>query len=573
MKYVLLVLVSLFLLSMAEYAGRYPINTFYSPVQREIRLSGTFGELRSNHFHAGLDIKSSSGMSGDPVYAALDGYISRIKVEESGYGNVLYIDHPNGFTTVYAHLDRFMPEIDAYVKREQYSARSFEVDLVPPKERFPVRQSQQIAYMGNTGASLGPHLHFEIRHTKDQVPVNPLHFGFSVPDHKAPVIQQLIVYEYDDDGVVVNSKVMQPKLLAAGQYGFDGPLELGAAKVSFALRTYDSQDGSSNQNGVYGLECKADNTPSFAFTFDEIPFEDTRYLNAHIDYTERRNENKYFHRCHPLEGNKLSIYYTGVDQGIIYISPDIARNIRLDVADFSGNLSTLSFDVRRNPALMMKSSPRAPYQTIATPDQVTVLSREGIQVIWPQGSFYEKTPLNIDVIPSEGLGTFSPHYAITPVDAPVHYPFDVHIEGLNVPARLHDKVFIARCDANGGIINCGGTWIGNNLSSEVKEISTYTIMADTTPPYVAVLHFAPKMTGWSRMAFKISDNFRTRDTGRDLLYEATVDGQWILMSMDAKTGILTHIFDGHIAPGPHTLILKVTDDRGNQTFLERNFTI
>ena len=573
MKYLILVLVSAFFISMAEHAGRYPINAFYSPVQRDIRLSGTFGELRSNHFHAGLDIKSESGMSGDPVYAALDGYISRIKVEEYGYGNVIYIDHPNGFTSVYAHLDRFMPDIDAYVKREQYKAKSFEIDLQPDKERFPIQQSQQIAYMGNTGASLGPHLHFEIRHTKDQVPVNPLHFGFAIPDHKSPVIQQLIIYEYDEDGVVTSSKVMQPKLISSGKYGFDHPLELGAAKVSFALRTYDSQDGSSNQNGVYGLQCKVDNVPSFAFTFDEIPFEDTRYLNAHIDYTERRNDNKYFHRCYPLEGNKLSIYYTGVDQGIIYINPDISRSVSLEVTDFTGNMSNLSFDVRRNLALEMREAPPAPYQTLATPDQVVVLSAQGIQVVWPQGSFYEKTPLNIDVIPSEGLGTFSPHYAISPVDAPVHFPFDVSIEGLAVPARLHDKVFIARCDANGGIINCGGTWIGNNLMSEVKEISTYTIMADTTPPYISVLHFGPKMTGWSRMAFKISDNYRTRDNGRDLLYEATVDGEWILMAMDGKTGTLTHIFDGHVAPGEHTFVLKVTDDRGNQTRFERTFTL
>lgn len=573
MKQLAFLLITIALLSMEEHAGRYPLHVFYSPVNRNIRLSGTFGELRSNHFHAGLDIKSENGLSGDPVYASSDGYISRIKVEEYGYGNVLYIDHPNGFTTVYAHLDRFMPEIDEYVKREQYKAESFEVDLEPAKDRFPIRQSQQVAYMGNTGASLGPHLHFEIRHTRDQVPVNPLHFGFNVADSKSPVIQQLIVYEYDDSGHVVASRIMQPKYLSTGKYGFDRPIELGASKASFSIRAYDSQDGSSNQNGVYSIQSKVDAAPSFAFTFDEIPFEQSRYLNAHIDYSEKISDNKYFHRCHPLEGNKLPIYYTGVDKGIIHLSPDINRRVNLDVADFNGNISNLSFDVRRNPDLALKQNTEPPHQTIAVPDQLTILSKPGIQVVWPQGSFYEKTPLNIDVIPADGLEGYSPHYAITPTDAPVHYYFDVNIEGLVVPARLHDKVFIARCDANGGIVNCGGTWIGNNLSTGVREISTYTIMADTIPPTISNLHFSSNMTGWSRMAFRISDNYRTRDKGRDLLYDAWVDGQWILMALDGKTGILTHLFDGHIAPGQHQLILKVTDDRGNETVLERTFTL
>lgn len=573
MKYYVIIVFFILFISMAGNGGKYPASEFNSPVDREIKLSGTFGELRTNHFHAGLDIKSKNGISGDPVYAADDGFISRIKVEEYGYGNALYIEHPNGFTTVYAHLDRFAPAIEAFVKNEQYKGETFKIDLCPDNSLFPIKQNDLIANMGNTGSSYGAHLHFEIRHTKGQVPVNPLHFGFTLADRKPPVVQQIILYEYDVEGNVINSKLLQPKLQSPGQYIFDSPLEIASSKVSFGIRTYDTQDGGTNQNGVYSMQCKVDEDPSFAFALDEIPFEQSRYINAHIDYREKLNDDKFFHRCHPLEGNKLPIYYTGVDNGIVYLNAEHPRNISLSVADFNGNISTVSFQVIRNLSLLPKSLSAPVYQTMGMPDLVSIVSRPGIQVVWPKGSFYEKTPLNIDVIPGDESESFSPYFAISPADAPVHYYFDINIEALNVPADLHDKVFIARCEPDGRIVNCGATWIGNNLSTGVRVISTYTIMADTIAPTISVLHFGPTMTNWSRMAFKISDNFSIKDRGRDLLYDAYVDGQWILMTLDGKTGILTHTFDGHIPPGEHQLILKVTDDRDNEAVLEKSFTL
>lgn len=558
---------------MANHGGKYPTHEFSSPVNRVIKLSGTFGELRSNHFHAGLDIKSLNGTIGDPIYAANDGFVSRIRVQEFGYGNVLYLEHPNGFTTVYAHLDRFSPELEAYIKREQYSAEAFAVDLYPDTGQFTVKQAEQIGNMGNSGHSYGPHLHFEVRHTKGQVPVNPLHFGYAVADQRPPVIQQLIVYEFDDAGQLLHSKTIQPKVITSGKYTFDNPVAVASSKISFAVRTYDTHDGASNQNGVYSIDCKVDDDPSFAFTFDEIPFDQTRYLNAHIDYKRKIKENKFYHRCHPLEGNKLPIYYTGIDKGLIHLNAEQHRKVTLQVADFNGNISTVTLEVIRDISLASKTTTSPVYQLMAHPDEVSVLSQPGIQVVWPIGSFYEKTPLHIDVIPSEGLSSFSPHFIITPTDVPVHYFFDINIEALAVPDHLREKVFVARCEPNGSIVNCGAVWIGNNLSTGARQLGTYTIMADTIAPKISALHFGPRMTGWSRMAFKISDNYSIRDRGRDLLYDAWVDGQWIMMSLDGKSGILTHTFDGRIPPGEHQLVIKVTDDRGNESILEKTFTL
>lgn len=561
------------LLSMVEIYGSYPKGDFVSPVNRVIKLSGTFGELRTNHFHAGLDIKSLHQTSGDSVYAAGSGYISRINIDASGYGNAIYINHPDGYTTLYAHLDHFTDDIQDYVKEQQYLQKSFEVDLNPGPQKFPVTQMQQIGYMGNTGNSYGAHLHFEIRHTLNQTPVNPLNFGFNIIDHQSPVIQQLIVYELDDQGREIDSRIMQPQLSEDSNYLIESPIELASDKVAFAIRSYDTEDGDDNKNGVYSIQCRSDGDTGFAFALDEIPFEQARYINAHIDYQEKVNRNMFFHRCYALEGNKLPIYSTGQEQGRFSINPEFPRQFKISVSDFTGNASTLSFQVVQNKTIVARSVPPKLYTTIGVPDEVTIVTQQGIQVVWPEGCFYEKTPVKLSVIPGYLTGNFSPSFEIEPVDAPVHTYFNVLIDGLNVPSSLINKAFIARCDPSGSVSNCGGTWVGNNLTTGVREMGTYTILVDTIPPIIKPYHFNTKMAGWKQMDFRISDNIRVREKGRSLLYAAYVDNEWILMSYDSKNGILTHRFDGRIQPGNHKLAIKVTDDRGNESILEKSFTL
>jgi len=573
MRMYTLLVVGLSLLSMHEPNANYPEGQFSSPLNRQFQLSGTFGELRTNHFHAGLDIKSKYGMAGDSVYAAATGYISRIKVDAYGYGNVIFIDHPNGYTTVYAHLDRFAPIYQAYVKEQQYKQQEFEVDLYPAPFQFPVSPLNQIGILGNTGHSYGAHLHFEIRHTDTQIPINPLHFGFPIPDQIPPIIQQLIAYQFDDAGQLIQSNVLQPKLRSPGVYGFDKPFEIGARRVTFGVRAFDYQDGVANQNGIYSLACTTDNEDSFAFAMDEIPIQDTRYLNAHIDYHQKIYQNRFFHRCYSLEGNKLPIYFRGVDQGMIYLNTEQPRQVSIAVADFNGNVSKVNFEVVRNHDLFSPVALMPPFELLAVPDEVSILTDPGIQVVWPKGSFYEKIPLEIIPLPGIAKGDFCPRYEITPSDIPVHYYFDIAIEGKNIPENLHDKAFLARCDANGRISNCGGTWVGNNVSSSVRQMGTYTLRVDTIPPTISTYKFSSNMSAWKKMSFKISDNVKAREKAQDLRFSAWVDGQWILMALDGKTGTLTHEFDGRIAKGEHQLIVKVWDDRNNERVLQKSFTL
>jgi peroxiredoxin len=394
------------------------------------------------------------------------------------------------------------------------------------------------------------------------VPVNPLHFGFNVQDQIPPLIQQLIAYQYDDAGNLLRSTVLQPKAISQGAYILEKPVEIPGSKVSFGLRACDYQDGVSNQNGIYSLKCMADGEPSFAFAMDEIPFEDTRYLNAHIDYAQKIYQNRFFHRCFPLEGNKLPIYFRGVDDGMIYLNTEQPRNITISVADYNGNFADINFQVVRNPGLFPPNSTIMPYQLLGSPQQVSMLSQSGIQVVWPEGSFYEKTPLTIALLPEERKGNFSPRYELTPDDIPVHFFFDIAIEGTAVPDSLKEKAYIARMEPDGSIINCGAKWVGYNLVTRARQMGTYAIKVDTIPPKINAVHFAPVMTNWKKMTFSMNDNVRIRELGRTLLYTARVDGQWILLTLDGKTGILTHEFDGHILPGSHELVVKVTDDGG-----------
>lgn len=561
------------LLSMTDDIRRYPTDIFISPVGRDFQVSGTFGELRNDHFHAGIDIKSLDGAAGEPIMAAADGYISRIKVEEFGYGNVLYVSHPNGFTTVYAHLDRFAPKIQAYVRQRQYREESFEVDISLEPALFPVRAAELIGFLGNTGSSGGPHLHYEIRHTANQTPINPLHFGYALQDHQPPVLQQLFVYALDENDRILDTRVLQLKQLETGVYSLPEIVKLPAPKMAFALRTYDGQDGTTHQNGVYSLDVTVDGDPTFAFRLDEIPFHQSRYLNAHIDYSLKARENKYAHRCHLLEGNRLPIYAAGDEQGRIHVNADKARTVKITAADFKGNQSNLTFQVRRDTARTNPNTAPSSHLHLARPEELSIVTRTGIQVVWPRGAFYEETPLQITPSPGPAGETFSPLFDLAPEDAPAHLYFDLLIEGVGVPPHLQDKAFIARCDAGGSVTNCGGRWIGKNLVASVRKMGTYAIMVDTLPPRIAPLQFSPKMKEGSRMAFRITDQYPVREKARDLRYEARVDNQWILMEMDGKTGVITHVFDGRITPGAHELVLRVTDDRGNTSIWRKTFTL
>lgn len=574
MRWVLLV--ALFLAgaaftSVVHVQPPYPQGYFRWPVDHAPRLSATFGELRPNHFHAGLDIRSRAQRIGDPLYAAAEGFVSRIKVEESGYGKALYISHPNGYTTLYGHMDRFTEEIENYVKEEQYRQQCFEVDLYLPPQLFTFRQGQYIGNMGNSGASMGPHLHFEVRETSTDNAINPLLFGLPITDNMAPKIFALRLFQMDGLGVY-GTKTQVVDVDPGPDHYFTEPetLSVQTPFAAFSLNTFDMQDSPSNRNGIYSLDMQVDGEPFYQFRLQEVPFEDTRYVNAHMDYEDQVTRRSYYHRCFRLPGNRLQIYPFETNHGIVPLEPGQVRTVEIRVADALDNESVLRFWVRREGE--MEPPLPGPYQYYLYQERDNLIQTEDCSVFIPQGTIYEDLPMNFRKAPAEKASYLSDVFYVHDYLTPVHQFYVLSLRAAReIKEADRAKAFLAYLNPRGSILNCGGVWRGDFLTAPVRAFGPYAILVDKTPPTVAPSFFRYDMRGKKGMSFKISDNFSTAPNMDELYFSATVDGNWILMEYDRKSGRITHRFDEHIPSGKHHLRLEVRDVMGNSTVYEKNF--
>ncbi len=548
----------------------YPQDYFRSPVDKTIFLSGTFGELRPNHFHAGIDIKAHNGKVGQNLYAAAEGTISRIKVQSGGYGNVLYISHPRGYTTVYAHLHKFTKEVADFVKAEQYKRKSFEVDLYPAAGKFTFEKGEVIGKLGTSGRSFGPHLHFEIRDSKTEKPINPLLFGFSVRDNLAPKLHQLKAYFLNDKLNTLDTKTYDLVKLATGKYKLrQDTINLGAWRVGFGLKAYDHMNGAPNWNGVYQADLFENNSLSYSYEMETFAFSESRFINAHLDYEEQVAKKSYFNRLFRLPGNKLTIYNEQKTKGVIKLSNRKATKIMMQVTDANGNLSTLEFWVKRGE---VKDYDGEAFNYLLPYGEENLIDNKTIRVYLPKGTLYENLYMKYRSSRDDSEGVFSPVYHLHNYKTPVHKYFDLAIQPDLIPVELRDKAFIAYCGKSQEMQNCGGKWENGKLVAKVRAFGDYCVMVDTKAPSITPVTFKSNLKGYSRMTFKIKDNFPTTGRAADLKYKATVDGQWILMEYDAKNDLLIHRFDGQIAAGKHDFRLEVSDDRGNTKVFERSFT-
>ncbi len=544
------------------------IPNFTPPVQGTIELTGTFGELRGNHFHAGLDIR---GAVGRPVYAIADGYVSRIRVMASGYGQALYVQHPSGHTAVYGHLDRFRDDIMAFTRRQQYRQESFLLEEELPQDSFPVRQGDLIGYIGQRGFVSGPHLHFEIRDTETDRSLNPMNFGITVPDSRQPLIRGLRFYGLSERGRVLSGKDYSVQGRGTGKYVLSvDTLYTDQPIIALGVKAYDQQDGRPNMNGIYGLEMYQDSQLKFAYRMDHFLIEQSRYLNAHLDYEQQRKNSSWFQRAFVLPGNQLDFYETDDRQGRIKLAPGQVSTIRFRISDHRQNTSELSFVVKRREGPVPLQNPV--YTYYLPYDEENLIDNGRLRAHFPADIFYEDVFLDYDLIEESTAGHYAPTHRLHRSLTPLHRYFDLHIRPVGLPEALRSKAIIVQCEDGGEPVSYGGEWTQEGrLRTPVRTFGNFTIMADTKPPKVTAERFAQDMKGWPRFSFKISDNFPTGGKARDLRFRAEVDGQWILMEFDGLRNRLYHDFDGHIPSGEHQLVLRVVDDRGNETVFEQSF--
>lgn len=534
--------------------NKYPITDFRQPLDiAPPALAGSFGELRGNHFHSGVDFRTNQ-REGYPVYAVADGYISRLRVQNSGFGQALYINHPNGFTTVYGHLQRFAPKIAAIVKNLEYEKKSFEIDEFPDATLIPVHKGEVIAWSGNRGSSGGPHLHFEIRDTKTEETINPQFFGIIIPDNIPPIIHGLYVYRLN--GKTFNE--FTPKQAigitgANGNYKTVAPLSL-TGEVGFGVVTTDRHNGASGTNGVYSIQLEMDGKMIYTSALERFAFENSKAINSHIDYPTYLNTKRSIQKSFVDPGNPLKIYSGLVNSGKINFNDGAAHQLRYIITDAKGNASILPFTVNAGSAPIM--APIIPSGIIYPYGKVNEFNTEDIKVVFPKGTLYNDLNFVYKKLPKPAGNAWSAVHQIHNRYTPLHIGFDLWIKADQLPENLRSKALIV--NSNGS--TQGGSYDNGFVKATPRNFGSFYIAVDTIAPRISPINIieGKSMSGLSRMNFRISDNLSGIKN-----FNGYLDGKWILMEFDAKTATLWHSFDERTTSGKHTFELVVADMKDN----------
>ncbi len=538
-----------------------PQDYFRSPLDISLELSGSFGELRSNHFHSGLDIKTNQ-RTGAKVYAAAAGYVSRIKVEHYGYGKALYITHPNGYTTVYAHLEKFAPRIEEFVKKKQYASENYEVELYPDDLTLRVDQGEVVAYSGNSGGSGGPHLHYEIR-DGDARPINPLLFGIKIPDSKMPLIKQVKAYPLDDQSSINGKNEAQLlRLIPIGAGKFKVEPFSAYGEIGIGINTNDQMDAGSNQNGVYNIKTSFNGKPNFEMTFDRFSFDETRYINQMIDYEYFQKNKSRISKLFIPDGSPLSLYRTNSNNGKLkVVDPGTKHTYKVLVTDISGNISEINMDI--------SNEDKKENLVITNPKQSTLVPRNqnysatlgAFTFTIPADALYEDSFLNIN----ENADVLKVHDDVIPL----HKSMIINYDMKSKTDDQMDKYYIARITPYGTAYHVDSRLKGNTLTAFTRTLGTYGVRKDTNPPTIAPVNF--KSGQWlsknNTLTLKIND----KETGIQA-YRATINGKFALMEYEYKTNLITYNFSDDVsAETDNELVVIVTDNVGNSTKFEANF--
>jgi murein DD-endopeptidase MepM/ murein hydrolase activator NlpD len=550
------------LFSISAYAqSDMPKNYFKSPLKVPLVISGTFGELRSNHFHAGLDIKTQ-GVEGLEVKASAGGYVSRIKIQQFGYGKALYITHPNGYQTVYAHLKKFSPEIEKYVKAHQYEKEQYEIQLFPSSEKLPVELGEIVAYSGNTGSSQGAHLHFEIRDSSAH-PMNPFLFGFDeVKDSRTPQIRNVYAFTASEDAHI-NYKRGRVKLKPIrGKNGQWRVPEIEAAgEIYFGIEAYDRLDLAFNKNGYYQVETALNGKPHFRTTFNRISFDQMRYLNRLIDYGYYKEFKKKIHKIRSYNFSRLEVNDLQIDNGILKINDTINYKYEMKVKDFNGNAVEVHIPIRYKPSSEVEKDSVNESIYFVHHDHAFALNKGLIDIYIPKHTLYEDIYLDIKV---EGESVKLHDYR-TPVHKGITIGFDV----TEYSDEDKEKLFIGKKMPWGTIYYVDTVKKRNRFTTGVKEFGEYVLAKDEEVPTINPINFRNKqwLSNYRYLKVKIDDEV----TGIGS-YKATVNGKFILMEYDYKTKMLVHDFnDDVVTENENNFKLVVTDNVGNTSIFESTF--
>ncbi|WP_400080108.1 M23 family metallopeptidase [Winogradskyella sp. R77965] len=553
----------LFLISCSVYSqSEYPQDYFRNPLDITLVLSGTFAELRSSHFHGGLDIKTQR-KQGLKVYTAAKGYVSRIKVSHFGYGKAIYITHPNGYTTVYGHLQKFSKRIEQYIKDCQYEKESFEVEMFPNTEELLVEPNEVIAYSGNTGSSGGPHLHFEIRDNQER-PMNPMLFGIDVKDTKAPFVSAVYAYPKDENALINGKNERVPLRLIpqkTGDYEVEKITAYG--NIGFGITSYDKQDLAPNNNGVSNIQTFFNGNKSLEIDFKRFSFDESKHIKRLIDYEYFKSKKSRIQKLFIQKNNPLSLYKNINDNGYIKVEDSTSSVYKVRIRDFKGNETWVTIPVKGKYKVIKKEAQGdASNKSLIYSDKTTTLEAENVTVNFYSNTLYDDSYIDFKVVSD----TLHLHEDKIPLQKNFYINYDLS----NYKSEHRDKIYIARLYGYYKKPYYVSTKRkGNIISAGSKEFGTYALAIDTIAPTIEPINFQDKkwLSKYRYLKVKIEDEL----TGISK-YRATVNGKWILMEYDYKTKMLTHDFNDNIVRDTRNeLKIIVTDNVGNSSTFEATF--
>jgi murein DD-endopeptidase MepM/ murein hydrolase activator NlpD len=535
------------------------------PIDIPLVLSGNFAELRNNHFHAGIDFKTQ-GKEGFKVYAVQKGYVSRIKIASGGYGKAVYITHPDGYTSVYAHLKELNIQLDKYVKAIQYERESFEVDLFPEIGLLTVSQGDIIGLSGNSGSSSGPHLHFEIRDTRNSVPLNGLFLGYPIEDKIPPIMSYLYVYPQSSTSSVNGKSENHFYSLTKknNRYALrQGDTLQVSGTIGLGLKVDDYLNAASNRCGVYQLTINIDDSLYFRMQFDGVSFSETRYINTVMDYAENINLRRKLYRLFKEPNNKLSVYTESKNRGLLQVEAGSIKKVDLIGIDAYGNQSELTFFLKG--VKVEKDKYLAENNKITVPWQhVFVMDSLGLNLLIPQNSLYDTLLMEFSVDSALTENHYSPVYHIHNEKVPLHKYATISINHKPVDAHLTDKLLLAKYNggnnyqARGGIVKEGRVFLN------IREFGSYVVLMDTIAPEIkplGSLNDSADLTHVKQVSFYLNDDF-----SGVAQCNGYIDGKWVLFDWDPKNNRLTYEFDEFLpAEGNFELKIEAADERGNKS--------
>lgn len=541
-------------------AQNYPTGIFAYPMDTPMLMSAPFGALRDNHFHSGMDIRTGEKI-GLPVYAIADGFVSRIKYASGAYGKAIYITHPNGYTSVYAHLHNADGEIASYIRNHQYEQKTFEFDHFPNRDKLRITKGQIIGWSGNTGTSTGPHLHFEIRDTKTEHTINPKLFGIMGVDELAPEIKQITIYNLDANRPQLQSNL---RIATAKKLQTDTGVVLldtiicNSYTLGFAVEAVDYLVGKIKEYSIYGLDMQIDRKPYFSFRMDRFSFDRTRQINIHIDFERYRLENTRFQKLFLEDGNTIPLYPYHRNRGKYSFADTLVHWAAMQCSDFGGRTYTCYVPFKFSGYAKPVEEPTG-VRTFY-PNKTLTWSSYDFSIMIPNGSLYDTLPLQYTQIPKSG-NLLSAIHQLSKNQVPLQTAFTISIkpDANSIANFPNDKLLIASRDKQGALRSIGGEFQNEWVVASSNIFQDYVVAADTTLPNVRMINARNNVVRDTvSIKIHISDNLSGIGA-----YNGYINGKWELFEYDAKNNLLEYFWVPDSPTGKLDLEIVVSDKKNN----------